>query len=131
MKSPRILAVFGCLAFLFSPGLQAQTADDCIAEFETLQAQFDLASPGAELICSKQANTISIDAEGPLPNGCVGNWDHWHLEAKAVGGNTGFCSMMLRGLENMEGCGTVEFRLDLAPNEAAAWRKYLNDECGK
>jgi len=108
-----------------------QTADDCIAQYELLKPQFQAAAPGAQVDCVQEGNIISLDSEGPLPaSGCAGGaWDHWHLQAKAVLGNSPSCSVQLLGLDDREGCGTPEFRLELPANEGAKWRNYLRDEC--
>ena len=121
--------VGGCLALLFGSSIQAQTANDCIAEYEDLKAQFEAVAPDAQLNCVQKGNVISLDTEGPLPAGCTGSWDHWHLEARASGSQEGTCRMMLRGLENKEGCGAEEIAMELPANEAAAWRNYLRKEC--
>jgi hypothetical protein len=131
--SIRIFTLGACLV-LSSP-LMAQTADDCIAEFESLKAQFELVAPGGQLNCVQEKSIISIDTEGALPDGCDIGWDHWHLEAKASGNKEGRCSMMLRGQDIVEGqpiqegCGTSEFSIDLPANEAAKWRNYLRNAC--
>jgi len=113
----------------------AQTADDCIARFEELRPQFDRAAPGAEVHCVQEGHIISLDAEGALPAfGCDGgDWDHWHLQAKAVLGPAPICSVQLLGLDPdaFEGCGTAEFRMDLPANEGARWRNYLREQCPK
>ena len=128
-----LLRIMGLAAFfVLSTSAFAQTADDCIAEYEDLKLQFEATSLDAALNCVKEGNIISLDAEGPLPaSGCGGGeWDHWHLQAKVVGGNEATCTMQLLGLEDRSGCGTEEFSLDLPANEAAKWRKYLREECG-
>jgi hypothetical protein len=130
----RIITLVACCAL--SSSVMAQTAADCITEYEVLKAQFELASPGAQLNCVKEKNIINLDTEGDLPTGCTVGWDHWHLEAKASGAQEGSCSMMLRGQDIVEGqslqegCGTAGFSIDLPANEAAKWRNYLRTECG-
>ena len=132
MTIDRIVACAGSICLFFAAGLQAQTANDCIAEYENLKAEFELADPGAEMNCVVKGNLVSLDTEGALPAGCTGNWDHWHLEARAgVGKDERSCVVMLRGLEGQEGCGTAAISYELAANEAAKWRNYLRKECGK
>jgi len=117
----------------------AQTADDCIGQYETLKAQFEQASAANGLAeppvpyCVESGNLVSLDAEGPLPPiSCEGGgWDHWHLEAKAVLGNEAICVLMLRGLDGREGCGTGEIRMALPANEAVRWRNYLREACSE
>jgi len=131
-KRVRIMlkGIMGLAAFLLlSAPLFAQTADDCIAEYEDMKLQFEAAAPDAQLNCVNEHKIISLDTEGNLPVGCSGSWDHWHLEAKSNSDKEGFCSVMLRGLEGQEGCGTEEIRFNLPANEAAAWRNYLRKEC--
>jgi hypothetical protein len=108
-----------------------QTADDCIAQYEALRGEFRAAAPDVPADCVQDGRIISLDAEGPFPAGlCAGGeWDHWHLEAKAVLGPDPACILMLRGLTDREGCGTEEIRIDLPANEGARWRNYLRDEC--
>jgi hypothetical protein len=129
----KIALVMAFLGLLFASGLQAQTADECIAEYEGLKAQFEATAADAEVNCVVRGNLISMDREGAFSPSCrnKGKWDHWHLEAKATGAREGSCKMMLRGQDGVEGCGTEEFVILLAANEAAAWRKYLRDECRK
>ena len=130
MKMGRFFSFIAVLVLLSVPTVWAETAEDCIAEYENMKAQFELAAPGASLDCVKTGSLISLDTEGALPVGCSGSWDHWHLEAKAgVGKDNRSCSMMLRGLEGQEGCGTTEVSFELPANDAAAWRNYLRDEC--
>lgn len=112
-----------------SPGLQAQTADDCIAEYENLKSQFEATAPDTTINCLKSGNVIMLDVEGPLPALCKGRWDHWHLEAKNGGKKAGSCSMRLRGLDDQEGCGTEGFELELKGNDVAKWQNYLRKEC--
>ena len=128
MKTALVTAL---ISLLFVTGLQAQTADECIAEYEDLKSQFEATAADAEVNCIGKGNLISLEREGAFPARCrnKGSWDHWHLEAKATGANEGSCKMMLRGQEGVEGCGTEEFVVELPANEAAAWRKYLRDEC--
>jgi hypothetical protein len=128
MKIALSLAAIG---LLISPGLQAQTADDCIAEYEDLKSQFEATAADAELHCVVKGQLINMDREGAFPASCrgQGSWDHWHLEAKATGSKEGSCKMMLRGQEGVEGCSSEEFELELSAREAAAWRNYLRDEC--
>lgn len=116
---------------LLVSGLQAQTADECIAEYENLKTQFEATAADAEVICVAKGNLISLDREGAFAPGCrnKGKWDHWHLEAKATGSKEGSCKVMLRGQEGVEGCGSEEFVVELPANEAAAWRNYLRNEC--
>lgn len=126
----RIAGLAACL--LLSASLYAQTAEECIAEYEGLKAQFQAVAPDAPLNCVKEGNVISLDAESALPAFlCEGlDEDHWHLQARSIGANEGSCSMRLLGVDDVEGCGTEEFLLELPAAEAAAWRKYLRDECG-
>jgi hypothetical protein len=115
--------------FLIAPGLQAQTADDCIAEFENLKSQFLATAPDTAISCLKSGKKINLDVEGPLPAFCEGRWDHWHLEAKNGGKKAGSCSMSLRGLDDQEGCGTERFELELKGSDVAKWQNYLRKEC--
>ena len=125
-----VLIILG-VSLLFSSALQAQTADECIAEYEDLKSQFEVTAADAEIYCVKKGNLISLDREGPFPSSCrgKGSWDHWHLEAKATGSKDGSCEMLLRGQEGVDGCGTEKFVIELPANEAAAWRRYLQNEC--
>lgn len=128
MKIARVIAFLG---LFLAAGLQAQTADECIAEYEDLKSQFEVTAADAELNCMSKGGLVSIEREGAFPATCMGkgSWDHWHLEVKATGRNEGSCRMILRGQDGVEGCGTEEFVIELPANEAAAWRKYLRDEC--
>ena len=128
MKIAIFTALFG---LLFAVGLQAQTAEDCIAGYESIKAQFEATAADAEVYCVKHGNLISLEREGAFPDFCrgKGSWDHWHLEAKAVGANEGSCSLKLRGQEGVDGCETEELVIELPAKEAAAWRKFLREEC--
>ena len=128
MKIALITATTG---LLLCSGLQAQTADDCIAEYEGLKQEFEVTAADADVNCTVQGNLISMDREGAFPPSCrnKGKWDHWHLEAKATGSKEGSCRMILRGQEGVAGCGSEEFVVELPANEAAAWRNYLRKEC--
>lgn len=129
MIKPLICLAVG--AALGATSAQAQTADDCIAQYEALRDEFRAAAPAAPADCVQDGPIISLDAEGPLPPTiCAdGEWDHWHLEAKAIIGQESACVLMLRGLKDRAGCGTEEIRIELPANEAAQWRNYLRDEC--
>ena len=129
MKTLKIMTMMLVSGLMFATSAQAQTADDCIAEYENLKSRFEAAAPDAAVNCVAQGNIISLDAEGPLPAGCSGSWDHWHLEASVAGNKEGSCKMMLRGLEGNEDCSSEEFVLDLPANENAAWRNFLRNEC--
>jgi hypothetical protein len=125
-----VLIIIG-VSLLFSSALQAQTADECIAEYEDLKSQFEVTAADAEVNCVAKGNLISMDREGAFSPSCrnKGKWDHWHLEARATGNKEGSCKMMLRGQEGVAGCGSEEFVVELPANEAAAWRNYLRKEC--
>lgn len=116
---------------VLSAPLFADASDDCIAEFEDIKSQFVAANGSADydLNCVQEDNMISVFTEGPLPAGCSGNWDHWHLEARGLLGNEASCKLQLRDLEGATGCGTDVVEIDLTGNQAAAWRNYLRDEC--
>lgn len=127
-----VTRIAGLLAgLILCASAYGQTADDCIARFEGLKAEFERSAPGAEVNCVDQDWIISLDAEGPLPGiSCEGGaWDHWHLEAKSIRGDEEACIMRLRGLDGVEGCGTEEIRIELPTGEAAKWRNYLRNEC--
>jgi len=115
----------------FCASAYGQTADDCIAEYEALRGEFRAVAPASPADCVQDGPIISLDAEGPLPPIVCegGEWDHWHLEAKAIIGQESACVLMLRGLKDRTGCGTEEIRIELPANEAAQWRNYLRDEC--
>lgn len=131
MKTVKFTVVGILLAMFSLSNLQAQTADECIARYQELKAQFEAAAPGKEVDCVKEGTVIALDVEGPMPAFvCEGlKWDHWHLQARSVGANEGSCSIRLLGVDDVEGCGTEEFSLDLPANEAAKWRQFMRDEC--
>ena len=121
-----------------------QTADECIAQYEELRADFRAAAAAngmasaPEPYCVEEGNLISLDAEGPMtPISCEGlGEDHWHLKAKSILGKDSACVLRLYGLQGDQlqahpGCGTPEMRIDLPANEGAEWRKYLRGECGQ
>jgi hypothetical protein len=132
VRRMKIALGLAAIGLTISASLQAQTADDCIVEYENLKSQFEATAADAELSCITEGTLISLEREGAFPDFCrgKGSWDHWHLEAKATGNKEGSCTMLLRGQEGVDGCGTEEFKLELPANEAAAWRKYLKGECG-
>ena len=131
MKTIFVNAVLVVPSVLFAPGSLAQTADECIAEYESQRSQFEATAADAQVNCVKQGNLLSLEREGPFPDFCrdKGPWDHWHLEARATGNKEGACKMMLRGQQGVEGCGTEEVVIELPANEAATWRRYLQQEC--
>ena len=126
-----------CACFLVTP-VFAETAQDCIDLYTDLKDQYMAVSSDFEPICTQIANSFGLDAEsapGEIPTHCdrhvpgSGGADHWHLEAKGVAGQESSCSMMLRGLNDQEGCGTEGIVIELPNNEAAHWRNFLRDEC--
>lgn len=131
MKINLLAFVSAVLGLVFATGLQAQTADECITEYEDLKSQFEATAPDAEVTCIKKGYITSLEREGAFPADCngKGSWDHWHLEASAIGSKEGSCKMMLRGQEGFEGCGTEETEVQLSAKEAATWRNYLRKEC--
>lgn len=116
----------------------ADTSEDCIADYETLKAQFESASLNGTYECIRIANSLNLFASGSVPDGCEGEDNgegiaEWELVAKSVAGNPGSCSMKILGSPG-QGYGEVDCKApltehSLAPNEAAHWQNYLNAEC--
>ena len=122
MKITLLAFVSAALGLVFTTGLQAQTADECIAEYENLKSQFEATALEAEVTCIKKGHMTSLEREGAFPANCKGQgkWDHWHLEAGAIGSNEGSCKMMLRGQEGVAGEFAVPARRRQSPGRNRA-----------
>ena len=107
--------------------LFADTADDCIADYEAVKAQFEAVSTDGIYECVRLATALNLFATGSPPDGCEGE-DEWHLEAKSVVGNPGQCQTRLMGSAE-PGCDAERVTRELPPNEAAQWQNYLFAEC--
>ena len=105
----------------------AEGLDECMADFQVMKDLYDTSSADSELNCSKTKHTISFFANATSPLECVGE-DEWHLEAKAITGKNGKCTMRLHGSPG-EACGADEVEHKLEKKEAEAWKKFLKDEC--
>ena len=105
----------------------ADTADDCIADYEALKAQFETASIDAEYECIRIGTALNLFATGTPPLECEGE-DEWHLVAKSVVGNPGRCKLRILGHKG-EGCEAAFIEHELVPREAAQWQNYINAEC--
>ena len=123
----RILGLFACC--LLSISSFADTAVDCIADFESAQQVYVLSSADSQLNCIREKHSLAFFATATAPLNCDGE-DEWHLEAKAIGGQTGMCSVRLHGSAG-EGCGTEKIIRQLDASDAAKWRNFLSKECNK
>jgi len=142
------------LGLLLCASAYGQTADECIATYETLKVTFENAAGRVPDVvpadCVQDGHIIALDAEGgdnALPSICLGRSgpgieylrgveDHWHLKAKAILGPNPACIVQLLGFTDdalgaYPDCGTTERRIDLPANEGAKWRNYLREQCPK
>ena len=126
----RILAASACL--LLGTSAVADTADDCIADFDAAQAVYATSSAGSKLNCVRYKNIfLNYFAFAPAPARCA--VDEWQLEARAIREGTGKdkfgeCRVMLRGSAG-EGCGTEEIVREMDINEFGRWKGYLSKQC--
>jgi hypothetical protein len=123
----RVLGLATC--FLLSASAFADTAADCIADFEEAKALYDTSSVDNSLNCIREKHSFNFFANASAPLGCGGE-DEWHLEAKSTTGKSGTCSVRLHGSPG-EGCGTEKIERELDISEAAKWRNFLDQECRK
>jgi hypothetical protein len=115
------------LAFGFCSVLQADTAADCIADYEAAKAQFRSASLNGQVDCHRSDNAVNLFATGANPVSCGGEGE-WHLEAKAVLGNQASCTTRILGNEG-EGCEAERVIRQLQGREAAEWMRFLRAQC--
>jgi hypothetical protein len=115
------------LALGFCAGVHADTAADCIGDYQAAKIEFRTASFESEIECTRVGNTVSLFATGANPAHCGGEGE-WHLEAKAVGGNNAICSTRILGNRG-EGCAMERVIRQLQGREAAEWRRYVEDQC--
>ena len=120
--------VLSSMTLLAMPAaVRADTADDCIADYQVAKTQFETYSADGIYECIRLAKALNLIATGSAPEGCEGE-DEWHLEAKSVAGNPGSCTTRLMG-SDQEGCEVDRITRELAPNEAAQWQNYVMNEC--
>lgn len=119
-----LTALLCCLVF-GSSSVSADTADDCINDYEVMKSQFQAGSADALYECIRVATALNFFGTADTPSGCAGE-DEWHLEAKSVVGNPGHCQMRILGSEE---CEAELIERSLPPPEAAAWQKFLLEEC--
>lgn len=127
MFSKILFTALVALSFCSVAPLHADTAADCIANYQAAKTQFRSASLESDVECHRTGNTVSMFATGANPVSCGGEGE-WHLEAKAVGGNDASCSIRILGNAG-EGCETEKVTRPLQGREAADWRKFLEAEC--
>lgn len=119
---------------LLLPGLlcisgtaMADTAFECITDFEAMKLQFETSAIDAEYECIRTGSTVALFATGASPLECEGEGE-WHLEAKAHGANEGSCSMRILGSDGA-GCEADRIERQLKGGEAAEWRRFIEDQC--
>jgi hypothetical protein len=128
MKVKRLVSSsFLSFLFLACATVEADTADVCIDQYESMKAQFETASTAGLYECIRVATALNLFATGVPPAECDGE-DEWHLVAKSVVGNPGACIVRIMGTEGL-GCSAEMIEHELTPPEAAGWQKHLLKEC--
>lgn len=110
-----------------SPPVSGGAVDDCVAEYSILKEMFLTHSSDAVIECIRTGHSLALFGTGTSPAECEGEGE-WHLEAKAIGGAEGECTMRILGSAGA-GCEADRVTIPLQANEAPQWRKYLNAEC--
>lgn len=105
--------------------VSADTAEDCISDYKAMSDQFQAESVDALYECIRLATALNLFGTATAPLDCEGE-EEWHLEAKSVVGNPGQCRLRILGAE---GCEADLIERSLPPAEAAAWQKFLLEEC--
>ena len=109
--------------------VQAATVEDCIGLFRDYKRLCGNSLSASQLECQEADNYINYYATAAPPHSCIDE-DEWHLDARAVGGNEGKCSVRLIGSPGPE-CGADKVEYALGEKDAEKWMGFLRHECDR
>lgn len=123
-------SVLGLIAGLIvSSPVFAATFEDCMDDYQEIKDLYAKSVSRSQLSCSETGDVIKLYATAAPPYMCIDE-DEWNLDARAVGGENGSCSIQLLGTR-LPGCGADKVVHELQAKDAEKWMNFIRDECDK
>ena len=115
------------VGLLVSFSVCAASVEDCIDVYQDYKKLYGKSVSKIQLKCSRTDNSIKLYATAAPPHSCIDE-DEWNLDARAVGGKEGKCSVRILGRPGPE-CGAEKVEYTLQDEDAEEWMKFVSNEC--